>query len=82
MSTSTQGVRRRLAEERRKRGWTQMELASRAGVAAQVVSSLETGYLTPQPTAGMLQKLARVLRVPASELLQPVTTNATEAYRE
>ncbi len=65
-------VKLRLGEERRKRGWSQQDLARRVGIWAQTVSALERGYLHPQPTAKVIQKLARALGVAAEDLLRPV----------
>jgi transcriptional regulator with XRE-family HTH domain len=43
------------------------ELAKRAGISRVYVAKLETGR--SDPTVGMLQRLAKVLDVPLSELL-------------
>ena len=43
------------------------ELAERAGISREYVRLLETGRY--DPTVGMLQKLAKALGVPLTELL-------------
>ena len=55
----------RLRHERLKRGWSQTQLAARAGLHAQQVSGIETGMLRPYPA--QLARLARVLNVPKEE---------------
>jgi len=52
------GVVTRLAELRTGRGWTQAELATRAGVSRQTINSIETGRFEPSLTLAL--KLARL----------------------
>lgn len=58
--------RRTLAKQirpaRKQRGWTQAELAKRAGVALGVVSAMERETATPQ--AATLTAVCRVLGIP------------------
>jgi transcriptional regulator with XRE-family HTH domain len=56
-----------LSQLRRQRGWSQAELARRARMHPSSVSLLESGRL--KPSSVQLRKLARVLCVPASLLL-------------
>jgi|SoiMetStandDraft_5_1073268.scaffolds.fasta_scaffold3124348_1 transcriptional regulator with XRE-family HTH domain len=51
----------RLQEERRRRGWTQLDLAYHARVQPSEISKIENGRLRPYP--GQLARLARVLGV-------------------
>lgn len=51
----------RLRTLRRRRGWTQRELAEAAGVAKITVARLETGAQTPRP--GTMAQIARALGV-------------------
>jgi len=60
----------RVAEEvrgfRARRGWTQAQLADRAGVSATLIYELERGRANP--TLGTLVKIAAALGVEAVEL--------------
>ena len=58
----------RLAELRERKGWSQAELARRAGVAASVVSRAERGETTI--TLENLDKLARALGVGPRSLIR------------
>jgi len=53
------GLARRLIRDRRAVGLTQVELARRAGIAAESLNRIEKGRLTP--TMGTLQKIDRAL---------------------
>jgi predicted transcriptional regulator len=53
------GLARRLIRDRRAVGLTQVELARRAGIAAESLNRIEKGKLTP--TMGTLQKIDRTL---------------------
>ena len=57
----------RIAEARQRRGWTQSDLAARAGSSAATVSQWETGHRTPGAPA--LVALADALEVTADWLL-------------
>jgi transcriptional regulator with XRE-family HTH domain len=61
----------RLAQLRRRRGWTQEELAERSGVSASVIRKLERGE---RDSAGLstLRKFASALHVATMELFAPV----------
>jgi transcriptional regulator with XRE-family HTH domain len=50
---------------REPRGWSQSELARRAGLHSTTVSLIETGRLSPYP--GQLTKLAKALRLSGRE---------------
>jgi ribosome-binding protein aMBF1 (putative translation factor) len=50
---------RRLAEARRKRGWTQKKLAQRTGINQSEISTLESGFANP--TYKTLQTIAAAL---------------------
>ena len=56
-----------IAEFRKKCGFTQKELAERAGVSSQTVSKWEKGLSVPD--SELLIKLAEILEVPVSQLL-------------
>jgi DNA-binding XRE family transcriptional regulator len=53
------GLARRLIRDRRAVGLTQVELARRAGIAAESLNRIEKGKLTP--TIATLQKIDRAL---------------------
>ena len=59
-----------LKKHRERRGWTQQELADRAGLHRVSVARLESGARTAI-AVGVLEKLAAALRVPLSALLKP-----------
>ena len=61
-STAAQGMR----EERRRWGWTQLELAKRAGCTEQHITRIETGRLVPD--GALKQRLAETLRINTWEL--------------
>lgn len=54
---------------RQQHGWSQAELARRAGVTDAYVAQLETGTRR-NPSLEVLQRLAKALKVPVTELLQ------------
>jgi transcriptional regulator with XRE-family HTH domain len=58
----------RIRELRQARGWNQTDLAARAGLRQGTIANLETGA-RDNPTQDTLDKLARALDVPVSELL-------------
>ena len=55
----------RLRRERKKRGWTQTQLAARAGLHTQQISAFENEVLRPYPS--QLARLARALDMPVDE---------------
>lgn len=57
----------RIAALREARGWTQTELASRAGVTASAINQIESG-LTKRPSIETLFPIADALNVDAREL--------------
>jgi transcriptional regulator with XRE-family HTH domain len=69
----------RLARLRNERGFTQVELAEKLGIAQPIVSDYERGRLRPHPD--MLSRLAAALQVSADQLLglekaeKPATLN-------
>lgn len=66
-------IRRQMARTLRRlraeRGWSQEEMADRAGLHRTYVSGLERGVRNP--TLTVLARLAKALGVPASALLEP-----------
>ena len=60
----------RLEFERRRRGWTQVELAHVAGVANTSVSRYERGWAKPYPAEAI--RLARALGITVNGLLNQV----------
>ena len=59
-----------LKKHRERRGWTQQELANRAGLHRVSVSRFESGARAAIDV-DVLEKLAAALRVPISALLKP-----------
>ena len=71
----------RLIELRRQRGWTQAELARRAGISQGNLSMIEAGQV--MPTVATLVKLAGVFNIPLVALLpapagSPIPDSAAE----
>jgi transcriptional regulator with XRE-family HTH domain len=59
---------KRLKELRAKRGLTQAQLAKLSGVSHSYLSRIEIGM--QEPTLGIIEKLAKALKVKPSELLE------------
>ncbi len=57
----------RVRKHRKKKGWTQQELADRAGVSKQSISAYERG--SRAGTVPLLRKIATAFEVPLAELL-------------
>ncbi len=71
----------RVKAERLKRGWTQTELAYFARMSSAEVSRIESGRMVPYP--GHAKRLARVLGLQSSELLEEVELSlSSRAERE
>jgi DNA-binding Xre family transcriptional regulator len=64
-------TRIRLKELREARGWTQLELAERAGIRQATISEMETGRVR-RVGLDTLDRLARALKVQPGELLELV----------
>ena len=60
----------RIRRERLQRGWNQTQLAARANMSTTEVSRIETGRAIPHPN--QVLRLARALKIPPDELLEPV----------
>ena len=58
-----------LAALRKKKGWSRAELARRAKVSQPYLSQLESGARGKSPGIVSLQRLAKALGVPVTELL-------------
>jgi XRE family transcriptional regulator, regulator of sulfur utilization len=58
----------RLRELRERRGWSQEQLAARAGISRGYLARLETARQDPRLST--LEKLARALKVKAATLLK------------
>nr|WP_220129672.1 helix-turn-helix transcriptional regulator [Sphingomonas chungangi] len=56
----------RLKEERARLGWTQAELADRAGVSRKTINTVENGVFVPSTILAL--RLARVLERPVEAL--------------
>lgn len=55
-------MRNRISDLRAERGWTQAELAQRAGVSRQTINAIETGKFDPSlPLAFRLAKLFELM---------------------
>jgi len=52
------------------RGWTQAELAKRAKVARVSIARLETSPKSRRPELRTIERLAKALGVPVTELLE------------
>ena len=65
-SETTDRLLNRLRVARAERDLSQEDLAQRAGVSRQTISSIETGQYTP--SALLAFRLAQVLAVPVAEL--------------
>lgn len=65
-STSSATAGSRLRRRRRENGWTQAELARRAGLSRAAVSAVETGRVVPSVAAAL--SLARALHLAVEEL--------------
>lgn len=59
---------RNVAKHRRARGWSQEEFADEAGIDRTYISGIERKVRNP--TIEVLERLARALKVTASELLE------------
>lgn len=57
-----------LKEMRERKGLTQVELANKAGIDQGYLAKLETGVKV-NPSLAILQRIAKALRVPITELL-------------
>jgi transcriptional regulator with XRE-family HTH domain len=68
----------RLQDERHRRGWSQTELAARAGkLAPSDISRYERGYARPYPAQAA--RLAQVLELSPDELLAEADVTAQQA---
>jgi len=65
---AVQKIAMRIKALRTKRGWSQEELASRAGITRGYLARVETGR--HEPTLTTLGKLAKALRVKVSALVE------------
>lgn len=63
-----EGLSNRLREERARRGWTQAELAERAGVSRKTINTVENGVFVPSTILAL--RLARVLGQPVEALFE------------
>lgn len=67
----------RVKRERTMRGWSQRDLAKRAKVTAETISTVETGQHDPRPST--LRKLANAFGVEVRELFEePATAGKAE----
>ena len=67
MSPTPKQMGRRLQKLRKERDMSRAELADLAGITRQYIRQLEAGL--SDPTVGTLQKIAKALGVPVTELL-------------
>lgn len=74
MSIRSMDIRRRLAANiirlRKERGWSQEELADRAGLHRTYISGVERGVRNP--TISIVEKIARAMDVDVPHLLSGV----------
>lgn len=59
-----------LYEYRKRKGWTQRELAERLGVTTPTITQYETGARKPDIVT--LKKLAKLLDCTTDQLLEPI----------
>ncbi len=59
---------KRLKQLRADRGWSQEELSRRSGVSRTHIARIETAKM--EPTLGVIEKLAKALKVKPGELLE------------
>lgn len=59
---------KRVKELRAERGWSQVELAARAGINRVYLARIETAK--QEPTLGVIEKLAKALKVKPAALLE------------
>ena len=67
MASTPRQLGRRLKKRRKAKKLSQYALARAAGVSREYIRQLEAG--ASDPTVGMLQRLAKALGVPVTELL-------------
>ena len=72
MGNLTQILAIRILQLRHHRGWTQEELAHRAGLSARYVGQLERHKASP--SVDVVERLATAFGVPSTELLRPMKT--------
>jgi transcriptional regulator with XRE-family HTH domain len=65
------GVGQRLKEKRRRKGWSQRDLARETGVNADTISGIETGQHEPRPST--LRRLAEGLDIEVADFFQEPT---------
>jgi transcriptional regulator with XRE-family HTH domain len=58
----------RVRNHRQRRGWTQQELAGRAGLTHETISNYETGKRR-NPSLAIAEAIAGALEVPVAELV-------------
>jgi transcriptional regulator with XRE-family HTH domain len=75
--TDAETFGQRMARLRKERGFTQIELAEKAGTIQAVISSYECGRVRPH--AAMIGQLAQALGVTADELLGLAETQTPKA---
>jgi transcriptional regulator with XRE-family HTH domain len=59
---------KRLKDLRAARGWSQADLAARAGLSREYVARIET--VRQEPTVGVIERLAKALKVKPGDLLE------------
>lgn len=57
-----------LADARKRKGWSQRELAARLGVTHSSIGNYEAGIR--EPSLSLLKQMAQLLDVPMDELVQ------------
>ena len=59
---------KRIQKLRDERGWSQVQLAAKAGISREYLARLETGRQDPR--VSVLLKIARALKVKVSDLVE------------
>ena len=80
LTDPTARIARRLILEREARGWSQADLAARAGVSKAMISRIERGESSP--TAALLGRLSGALELTMATLLARAETGGARLARE
>jgi transcriptional regulator with XRE-family HTH domain len=75
-----EGPRHPIAEHRKRRGWSQVELANRAGLSAPHLCRIETGLQAPKPVT--MHAIAHALGVTPEELTRGPATETDPTPKE
>lgn len=68
MTTTDAELRNRIKVLRAEKGWTQADLAERAGVTRKTINTVEGGIFTPSTVLAL--RIARVFEVPVEQVFR------------